>query len=128
MFTRAPHWGCASTPTETLARQTARVSAGLARFSSRRRTFEEPRLPLADANTHRREPVAPATAAQLVQQRHDEACARHPERVTERDCATVDIHLFGIQAQLADHHETLRGKGLVQLDEVELRDLHAAAR
>src|SRR5207247_9102099 len=102
MFTRAAPWGCASTPTETLARQTARVCAGLAPISSRRRTFEERRLPLADANTHRRQPVAPATAAQLVQQRHDEACARPPERVPERDCATVDIHLFGIHAQLPD--------------------------
>src|SRR5436189_6254658 len=121
MFTRAPHWGCASTPTETLARQTARVCAGLAPISSSRRTFEERRLPLADANTHRRQPVAPATAAQLVQQRPDEACAHHPERVTERACATVVVHLFVLQTQLAAHHEIHPSEGRLQLDHRELR-------
>src|SRR5512132_2775514 len=125
MFTRAPHGGCASTPTETLARQTARVCAGRAPSSSRRRTFEERRLALTHAHAHRRQPVAPAAAAELVEQRHDEARPSHPERVPERNRTAVDVHLFGIQPQLADHHGALRSEGLVQLDQVDLVTLDA---
>src|SRR5205823_6484141 len=60
MFTRAPDGGCANAPTETLARQTARVCAGSAPILSRRRTFEERRLALTHAHAHRRQPVPPA--------------------------------------------------------------------
>src|SRR5439155_21435393 len=127
MFTRAPDGGCASAPTETLARQSARVCAGRAPSLSPRLSLEESSLPLADADAECREAVPAAAAPKLVQQRHDEARAGHPERVAECDRAAVDVHIFRIQAQLTDDHEALRGEGLVQLDEVEFRDLHAAA-
>jgi hypothetical protein len=69
--------------------------------------LEERCLALTDADAHRREAIAAAAAAKLVQEGHDETRAAHPERVAESDCATVDVHPLGIEAQLADDDQTL---------------------
>ena len=62
-----------------------RARAALAPVSrnSARRALEERRLTLADADAERREAVAPAAAAELVEERDDEARAAHPERVAD---------------------------------------------
>ena len=62
-----------------------------------------------------------------MQERDDEARAAHPERMAERDRAAVDVHLLGVEAELADHGEALRRERLVQLDEVDLVERDAAA-
>ena len=42
------------------------------------------------------------------------------ERMTESDGSPVDVHLRGIEAELLDDRQRLRGEGFVQLDEVDL--------
>src|SRR5438046_2298315 len=116
MFTRAPRGGCTSAPTKTLSRKSAPVCVASEPSPSRRDALEQRRLPLPDPDAQRRQPVAAAPPAELVQKRHDKARAGHPEGVAERDRAAVDVHLFGIQPQLTDDYEALRGEGLVQLD------------
>src|SRR5205085_10486625 len=71
--------------------------------------------------------VAPTAAAELVEERDDEARAAHPERMTERDRAAVDVHLLRVEAELADHGEALRSERLVQLDEIDLIERDAGA-
>src|SRR5581483_796040 len=85
-----------------------------------RRPLEQRRLPLADADAERREPVAAAAAPELVDERDDEARAAHPERVPDRDRAAVDVHLLRIESELTDDDQALRRERLVQLDEVYL--------
>src|SRR5438874_4537898 len=91
------------------------------------RSLEKSRLALADADTKRREAVTPSAPTQLVQQRHDEPRAAHPERMAEGDSATVHVHLLRVQAQLVDDDEALRRESLVQLDEIELAHLDIGA-
>src|SRR3954447_8997849 len=91
-------------------------------------TFEEGCLALAHADAEGREAVPAAATPELVQQAHDETGAAHPERVAERDRAAVHVDALGIEAELADHDQALRGEGLVQLDEVDVGDGDARAR
>src|SRR4029079_11496991 len=91
------------------------ASAGLA-------TLEEGRLALAHADAHRRDAVATAAAAQLVEEGDDQPGAAHPQRMAERDRAAVDVDLFRVEPELTDHGEALRGERLVQLDEIEVVD------
>ena len=83
--------------------------------------------PWPDADAHRREAVAPAATAKLVQQRGDEPGAAHAERVPDRDRAAVDVHPLLVEAELAHDGEALRRERLVQLDEIELVDGHPGA-
>ena len=53
-----------------------------------------------------------------MQERDDEPRAAHPERVAERDRAAVHVHLLGVESELVDADEGLRGEGLVELDEI----------
>ena len=48
-----------------------------------------------------------------------------PERVAERDRPAVDVDLLGIEPELVDAHDRLRGERLVELDEVEVVDADA---
>ena len=98
------------------------------RISPRPCPLEQRGLALADADAQRREPVAAAAAAQLVRERDDEPGAAHAERVAERDRAAVDVHALLVEAEVAHDGEALRGEGLVQLDQVDVADLHARAR
>ena len=90
----------------------------LVRISAR--PLEQRRLALPDADAERREPVAAAAAAKLVEQRDDEPRAAHPERMADRDRAAVHVHLRRVEPELTDHRDALRREGLVQLDEVEV--------
>src|SRR5437899_1332676 len=90
-------------------------------------TLEEGGLALADSDAEGRQPVPAAAAAELVEQRDDQPRAAHPERVAERDGAAVHVHPARVEPELADHDQALRGKGLVQLDEVEVGRLDPGA-
>ena len=83
-------------------------------------TLEESRLALADADAEGRQAVTAAAAAELVQERHDEPRAAHPERVAERDRAAVHVHALRIEAELANDDEALRRERLIQLDQVDV--------
>src|SRR3954470_12629493 len=76
-------------------------------------------LPHADA--HRRDAVAPAGSAQLVDEHRHQASAARPERMARGDRPAVDVDLVRIEPELVDGHDRLAGEGLVQLDEVEVR-------
>src|SRR5262249_21133737 len=86
------------------------------------RMLKQGNLPLSHAHTERGERVAPAAAAQLVEQRHDEPSAAHPERMSDGDRAAVDVHLVLVEPELANHDEALGSERLVQLDEVDVGD------
>ena len=45
--------------------------------------------------------------------------------MTERDGATVGVHLGGVDAQLTHAVDSLRGEGLVDLEDIDVRDLEA---
>ena len=53
----------------------------------------------------------------------------HPEGMAEGNCTTVGVHIGRVvgKPELAEHSQRLRGKGLVQLDHVEVADLDAEA-
>src|SRR5205085_2500991 len=93
----------------------------------RRLALEERRLALTHADAEGGEPVVPAAAAQLVQERDDEPRAAHPERMAERDRAAVHVHLLLVEPELADDDEALRRERLVELDEVEPARLDAGS-
>src|SRR5204862_355370 len=78
-----------------------------------RLALEERSLPLADADAERREAVAPVAAAQLVEERDDEARAAHAEWMADRDGPAVDVHLLLVEPQLAHDGEALRRECLV---------------
>src|SRR5688572_1817847 len=62
-------------------------------------------LPAPD--TERGQPVARATAPQLVQERDHQAPARRAGRMAEGDGAAVDVRLVAEQAELTLHGEKL---------------------
>ena len=83
-------------------------------------TFKNCSQALADADAHRRDPVAAAAAAELVQEGGREAGAGAAERVAEGDRAAVDVEALLVDPELADAGEDLGGEGLVELDQVDL--------
>src|SRR5581483_6758187 len=81
------------------------------------------RLSLSDADAHRRDSVAAAAPAQLVQERHGQPRTAHAERVADRDRAAVHVHLLLVDAELAHDRDRLRRERLVQLDEIDVAEL-----
>src|SRR5689334_15537996 len=73
-------------------------------------------------HAERREPVLRSATAELVQERHDDARSRAPDRVAERDRAAVHVEALLRDAELAVAREHLRREGLVELDEVVVVD------
>jgi hypothetical protein len=98
-------------------------------ISSIRHAFERQRDSLADANAHGRKRELAAAALKLLGRGESEARARHAERVAERDRAPVGVHprIVVGDAELAEHRETLRRKGFVEFDHVEVADFQAEA-
>src|SRR5947208_209972 len=78
---------------------------------------------LAAADAGRAEPEAAAAATQLVEEVRGDARARGAQRVAERDGAAVDVGALAVEAQLTLDGDVLRGEGLVDLDEIEVREL-----
>ena len=58
----------------------------------------------------------------LVQKRDDDARAGAADGVAERDGSAVDVELAAIEVEFAIAGEHLRGKGLVEFDEIEVRE------
>src|ERR1700719_1189737 len=58
-----------------------------------------------------------------MEQSHRDARARASDRVAEGDGATIDVELFAIKMQLAIAGQDLGGEGLIQFDEIEVRQV-----
>src|SRR3954454_20735387 len=71
--------------------------------------FESERDSLADADAHGGERELAAAALKLLRRGQCEACARHAERVAERDRAAVGVHVGSIvgKAELPQDGERL---------------------
>src|SRR5271165_2421888 len=74
----------------------------------------------AAANTHGHEPIFCLTALELAQQGCHQLGARATKRMTERDGAPFNVDAPGIDAERLDDSERLCGKGLVELDYIDL--------
>src|SRR5439155_15879367 len=66
-------------------------------------------------------------ALELVQESGDQAGAGRPERMPERDRAAVHVDPVHVRLELAAPGGDDRGEGLVDLDQVDVADLHAVA-
>ena len=62
---------------------------------------------------------------QAVDQRRHDACTSHAERVTERDRPTVHVQFVHWNAQVFCRRNNLRGKRLIDFDQVDLINRHA---
>src|SRR4029077_5775945 len=82
--------------------------------------------PLATTDAHRLQADRLVVGRQAVQQGAQDAGPRHAEWVAEGDRATMRIELVaeGIDPQLAGRGDDLGGKGLVDLDDVDVLDRH----
>src|SRR6202000_2302096 len=83
---------------------------------------------LADADAHDGERAFSAALFHAVDRGHDQPGATHAERMAERDRATMRIDEIGVvlDAELAQAGDTLRGEGLIELDQIEIADLQPA--
>ena len=87
--------------------------------------LEEPGCAHAAADAHRDDAVLAAAAPELVEELRGELRAGAPERVAERDRAAVHVEPIVRDAELARAVEGLAREGLVDLEEIDVRDLHA---
>src|SRR6516164_5711138 len=71
----------------------------------------------AEAEGSESEPFPPLPKG--VDQGHDNTCAARTDRVAEGNGPTVDIDDAGVETELSDHRQRLRGEGLVFLDQIE---------
>src|SRR4051794_13505682 len=79
---------------------------------------------LPDADAHGGERAFAAARLHAVDRGHGEPRAAHAEGMTERDRAAVRVDEIGIvlDAKLTQAGDALRGKRLVEFDEVEIAD------
>src|SRR5262249_48355478 len=61
----------------------------------------------------------------LVEQRHQHAGARRPDRMAQRNRAAVDVDLVGVPAEVLVDRAGLGRERLVRLDQIEVLDLPA---
>src|SRR5438876_5812981 len=87
--------------------------------------LEQPGRAHAPADAHGDDPPALLPPAQLVEQRPGHARAGHPVRVPDGDRAAVRVEPLGVDAEAVAAVDDLRGEGLVQLDDVDVLELHA---
>src|SRR5258708_6045782 len=83
--------------------------------------LEDPRRAHAGPDAHGHQAVSAAPAFELVEELDGELGAGAAEGVAEGNRAAVDVDLLLVEAKLADDRERLRGEGLVQLDQVDIR-------
>src|SRR5262245_29050062 len=95
------------------------VARATLRRLRRRRVLDHGREALADADAHRRDPVAGVTPPQLPDQRRHQARARASERMSERDRASVYVQPLLVDPELAGAGDDLGGERLVELDQVD---------
>src|SRR5687767_2087327 len=82
--------------------------------------LEDSRGTHAAADAHADQAVASVAAAHFVKDGGGEPGAGAAKRVAERDGATVDVEPVGVDGQLAEAGEHLRGECFVQLHQVDL--------
>src|SRR3954467_8649257 len=87
--------------------------------------LEDHRVALAAAGADRGDAEPAAAAAQLVDQRAEDAGARGPDRVAERDRPAVHVDLRLVDADHAHRVECHRGERLVDLEQVDVVDRQA---
>src|SRR5207244_10406409 len=81
------------------------------------------------ANAHGLEADRLVGGLEVVDQRAHDAGARHAERVAEVDGPTVGVELaLDVDAELVADGQDLGGEGLVELDDVDVGDVHAGRR
>src|SRR5215204_3528661 len=80
--------------------------------------LEDPCRAHAAADAHRDQAVSRVPPPHLVEARRRQLGAGAAERVAKRNRAAVDVETIGIDGQLAQAGDHLRGEGLVQLDEI----------
>jgi len=81
---------------------------------------EETSHTLSSTNTHAGKQDLLLLPPALRQTRHDLASTCCSERVTESNCATADVHLGVVDAQLVQAVHGHGGEGLVELEDVDL--------
>src|SRR3954465_12371017 len=81
-------------------------------------SFDNHRNALPHADAHGAQRVAAAAAMQLIGRGSHQARAAHAQWMAQRDGAAVgiDAGVIVAQAELAQHRQSLRGKGLIQFD------------
>jgi hypothetical protein len=84
--------------------------------------FDDDGDALADADTHGAKRITPAGSDQLIGCGRNQTRPRHPQRMAERNGATVRVYACVVirQAQIAQDCQRLRGKGLVQFNDIHL--------
>src|SRR5215210_2133995 len=82
--------------------------------------FEDPCRAHAAADAHADEPIPRLTAAHFVQQRRRQLRPGAAEGMAERDRPAVDVQPVSVDRQIAEAGYDLRGKRLVELDEINL--------
>src|SRR5579871_2542785 len=82
---------------------------------------------LADADAHGGERTLSTALLHAVYGGHDQPCAAHAKRMAERNRAAMRIDEVGVfgNAELAQAGDALAGKGFVELDQIEIRDLQS---
>src|SRR5262245_17680879 len=86
--------------------------------------FDDGDVRLAAALAHRLEAKASAGPLELVEEGRHEARAGRAERMPEGDRAAVHVHAIEIRTGLALPREDHRGERLVDLDQVDVGELH----
>src|SRR5437867_4498603 len=90
-------------------------------------TLENSRDALPEANAHRGDAEIRATIDHRVDQRRRDAGAASPERMADGNRATADIDLRFIEAEHADASQRLRGKRLIELDQIDVLERQATS-
>src|SRR6516164_1679636 len=105
------------------------------RFSSpspycRSNLLHRQRHALTDADAHAGEGALAAALFEPVHRGQSQPRPRHAERMTERNSAAMRIDVIGVlgHAELAQAGDALRGKGLVDFDQIEIADLQPEPR
>src|SRR5262245_5658034 len=83
-------------------------------------TLENTGGPHASTDAHGDQAVAGAPALHFIEQAGRQLGAGATEGMPERDRATVDVKSFRVDREFLENRQHLRGKGLVQLDDVHL--------
>src|SRR5262249_23344635 len=87
--------------------------------------LEQPGGPPAAADAHGDDAPPLLLASQLVEQGPGHPAAGHAVRVADRDRAPVRVELLRVDAEPVAAVDDLGGEGLVQLDDVDVLELHA---
>src|SRR5436190_12873434 len=86
--------------------------------------LDDRRHPLADPDAQRGDAVAGAAPTHLPDQRGEETGTGAPERMSERDRATVYVQPLLVDTQLSGACQDLSGERLVDLDQVDVLERH----